>query len=213
MTTLLTNDRLAKLQAELASAQARSKEMKAELATAQRKADRAEGRVIDLQEEIAQYQIANWGNTPDWSLMLAAGTTSMYQALDAHLARIGLSMHFSWSDTKEQVVCIAINSGEIDAVARNAAAVRLLVPHMKAHAGGAVWFKIRTSVTDSMWTLRAHKKKGTCELVQEVVCSVEARLPFPTLEAALGHVQRYLWDEDILDAQPIALIEHTETST
>lgn len=210
MNTIQADNRIAQLEIRLKAARERAKELNAELAKIKRKADRADGNVEELQEEIARLQIEGWGKHPNWPLMLKTETMTMYYALEAHLARIGLLMHHSWSDTGERIVAIGMNSGEVDAIARNAAAIRLIMPHMKAHVGGSVWFMIMTSTqSHCLWTLRIHPKKNKHELVQEVHSTVEQRLPFPTLEAALAHVQRHLWLEDIIDAAPVALIEHT----
>jgi uncharacterized coiled-coil protein SlyX len=210
MGAIQKHDRIAKLSEQLAAADARSRELNAELAKLQRKVDNSEHRARELREEIARCQIEGWGNKPDWQAMLRGDTMAMHYALEAHLAKIGLHMGYSWSDVKERIITISIDSGEIGAVARNAAAISLLMPHMRSHTGGAVWFSIAHSdMSNSAWTLRINRKKLKYELVQEVHSSVEKRLPFPTLEAALAHVQDKLWSEDILDAQPVALLETT----
>lgn len=198
----MNSDRAAKLRARLATAREREAELKAEIKKLERKADIAYSTICNIEEELAELEVRSWGGIPNWKVLLQAKNSMfMYHALEHCLNEIGLHMGFGiWSDNSEKIVAIALDSGDTGAVARNAAAMRAVAPHMKPHKGGWVWFNIHHHcMSDCAWTLRIALKTGKVELVQEVHFSEEQRIECATLEAALAYVQANLWNQDYID--------------
>lgn len=200
--SIAQSDRAAKLRARLAAAREREAELQAEIKKLERKADNAAATISSIEEELAELEVRSWGGIPNWKVLLQSKNSMfMYGALEHCLNEIGLRMGFGiWSDTGEKIVAIALDSGDRTAIARNAAAIRTVAPHMKPHKGGCAWFNVlHNSMSECAWTIRIAIKTGKVELVQEIRCSEEQRIGFPTLEAALQYVQTNLWDEDYID--------------
>ena len=198
----MNSDRAAKLRARLATAREREAALKAEIKKLERKADNANSTICAIEEELAELEVRSWGGIPNWKVLLQnKNSMFMYHALEHCLKEIGLYMGFGiWSDNSEKVVAIALDSGDAGAVARNAAAMRTVAPHMKPHKGGWAWFNIQHhSVADCAWTVRIALKTGKVDLVQEIRGFAEQRISFDTLEAALGYVRANLWNEDYIE--------------
>lgn len=192
-----------KLRAKLALAREKHAAIQRELKLVKRKENFATYAVNDLIDEIAQLEIESWGNNPNWRTLLQPdGGMTFYDALTYFLKKIGLRRWGMWADTKQYAVAIGINSGDSSAVKRNAAAIRIISPHITKHKDGLMWIHIFQSEAENCcWTLRFNEAKKQYFLVMEVHGYEETSLDFASLESALQHVKNYIWEEDVIDVE------------
>ena len=209
---MLVENNLAALWRQLDKAEQKLAEANKELRNAERKADRASGVVSNLREEIALEQLRMWGDKPDLAELMASGKNStmvFYKALEAVAGSRGFYIGGMWADTKQTALRFGLNRSEIGGIERVAAGIRYFAPSMKAIKGG--WVRFAVSSRDSgscAWSLLYSRKRGNARLVREVHCRADKTLDFGTLDEALRYVEANLWVEDVIDAEPAAVLEH-----
>lgn len=205
---LTVHDELDRLNAELSAAKVRLGIAGKELRAAERKEERARDAVDSLREQISLVQLRIWGNDPDVAKLLAGDSGAVfYQAIGVLAESKGLGIGGQWADTKQVVLHIALNRGELGAVERVADGVRYFAPAVKRIPGGWARFSVRhRQMGECAWELLYSVKRNEARLVKQVYGSEEQRLDFATLEAALRHVEAHLWLEDIIDLAPEALL-------
>lgn len=206
--TLTTSTLLDRLKAQLDAATTRLTAARKVLKAAEHKEEEAAGEVEALREQVSMEQLRRWGDKPDLAVLLAkdAGYT-FYRALGVLAEAYGMGVGGEWCDTRQTVLALGLNRGEHGAIERVAAGVRYFAPAVKTIKGGWARFKLIHRGDACAWELRYSVKRQDALLVRMVYGSEERALPFATLELALRHVEGYLWLEDVIDAEPIALLE------
>lgn len=204
-----TNERLNKLHSDLEAARQQAAVAQKELKAAERKAERAEAVCASLIEAIAVEQLRLWGDKPDLAALLDAdGSMAFYQFLDRLTEIYGLGMSGGWLDTKQVVLHVRMNRGEIGTVDRAAKAIRYFAPAVKSIRGGWARFNVHHPNMDQCaWHLHYSVKRQNAQLVKQVFGRSVETLQFPSLEFALRHVEEHLFFEDIIDQAPLALAE------
>lgn len=209
---MLIEDRLAGLFKQLDKAREKHAEAHQELRKAERKEERASSTMAALEEEIAMEKLRRWGANPDLAELMVSrgGTMTFYQALGAIAASKGMYIGGEWADNRQIVIGFGLNRGEIGAVDRVAEGIRYFAGAMKPvkRAGGRVRFDVRhRNAEECSWELRYSPKKGDAQLVKMVHGFTRLTLDFPTLKAALQHVEDNLWCENVIDVEPVDYIE------
>ena len=207
---MLIENNLAALWRQLDKAEQKLAEKNKELRSAERKANRASAVVSNLREEISMEQLRLWGGNPNLvELMASGGTMVFYRALEAIAESWGFGIGGMWADTKQTVLRFGLNRSEIGGVERVADGIRYFAPAMKTIKGGWVRFGVSTpNDPDCAWSLRYSKVRGNAQVVREVYCQEDKVLDFKTLDEALRYIEANLWVEDIIDAEPAAVLEH-----
>lgn len=210
---MLVENNLAALWRQLDKAEQKLAEANKELRSAERKADRASAVVSNLREEIALEKLRMWGDKPDLAELMASdrknSTMVFYKALEAVAASRGFYIGGRWSDTKQTVLGFGLNRSEIGGIERVAEGIRYFAPSMKTIKGGWVRFAVSSRDSESCaWSLRYSRVHGNAQVVREVYCQEDKVLDFKTLDEALRYIEANLWVEDIIDAEPAAVLEH-----
>lgn len=210
---MLVENNLAALWRQLDKAEQKLAEVNKELRSAERKADRASAVVSNLREEIALEKLRLWGDKPDLAELMASdrknSTMVFYEALEAVAGSRGFYIGGMWADTKQTVLRFGLNRSEIGGIERVAEGIRYFAPSMKTIKGGWVRFAVSSRDSESCaWSLRYSKVRGNAQVVREVYCQEDKVLDFKTLDEALRYIEANLWVEDIIDAEPAAVLEH-----
>lgn len=209
---MLVENNLAALWRQLDKAEQKLAEADKELRNAERKAERASAAVSNLREKIALEKLRLWGEKPDLAELMASGrdsTVVFYKALEAVAASRGFYIGGMWADTNQTVLGFGLNRSEIGGIERVAAGIRYFAPSMKTIKGGWVRFSVSSRDSGSCaWSLLYSRKRGNARLVRDVYCQADKTLDFDTLDEALRYVEANLWVEDIIDAEPAAVLEH-----
>ena len=112
------------------------------------------------------------------------GVTALYQALKVRLGELGLPL----------------KEGRLPPVnVRHSTNQTPIVPPARA--------RYLAEIAD---TVRGYKQRvrAQARLVREVHCRADKTLDFGTLDEALRYVEANLWVEDVIDAEPAAVLEH-----
>ncbi len=194
--------RLAELASKLAQARAKSTESEAELKKAERRAERAADAVSALREEYDQERLRLWGSKPDIAALLESeGSMVFYYAGEAMADAFGLGWGLTWSDTKQRVLHIRLNRGEVGVVEKAMAAVLYFAPFIKAKKGMKRFGVYHNESGDFAVELRYSMKTGAAHIVRMHLGREDGATTFHSLRAALLHIQENHWVEDIIEMQ------------
>lgn len=179
-----------------------------ELRGAQRKFDRTDERLREVEAEIDMETIRSWGGTPDLAALLDAGRSDVfYEALRALAQSRGFDVLGQRTDTHQLCLGFGMDRGEIGGVQRMAEGIRYFAAGMKSSRGNGVCFNLITREEGCAYELRYRKRSGEAAVARMIYGTDSNVLTFPTLEAALGHIEKYLWCENVLDAEDCGVLE------
>lgn len=133
----------------------RRTELNRRLRNAKARLARAESEIADIQGELDSLQelealdlLRSWRGIVDWpALMRRHLPTSIYMLRGHLLDRMGLRSGFDWADIDEPMLSISVpaasDAGEATRhVERVRGAVEFMLPFMKPHNDGRVWFTV-----------------------------------------------------------------------
>jgi len=191
---------LAQLAAKLAQARAKATEAKAELKRVERRAGRADDAVAELLEDYDHERLRLWGSSPDVAALLASeGSMAFHYAGEALAGAYGLGWGLTWADTKQTVLHVRLNRGEMSAVERTKAAVLHFAPFIKPKMGFVRFGVQHHESSDFAVELHYSPKTGAAQVVRMHFGQEEGAQSFRTVDAALSHIQENHWLEDFID--------------
>jgi len=168
----------------------------------QRRAERANELVTALSEEYDQERLRLWGSTPDVAALLEPdGSMTLFYAGEALAEAYGLGWGMKWGDTNQRVLYLRLNRGEFGAMERAKAAVLYFAPFIKATQGMKRFGVNHHESGEFAVELRYSRKTGAAQVGRLHCGQEDGEQGFPTLEAALLHIQEHHWVEDIIEMQ------------